>query len=223
LPRQSGQVAEGILGSGVSLARYRLGHLKGDPAWHAFLLPDGEGPWWRLGAFSERSDAIEAINKLRRLVIQLNIESEGMHVVEHILLRPRIPATRDYDAPAMDTDCLSLRLSVVFPAWTARCKDKRFRQLAMETVRLNCPAHVVPEVLWLGFDDMLKFEELQQDWTGRLAGIDAARLGMLLDVDAATGEVDAASARLMEFLIARQGQACWALAPPSENGRRTGA
>jgi hypothetical protein len=211
LPRQDGQVEEGILSSGVSLACYRLGHLEGDTAWQAFLRSGGEAPWWRLGSFSNRHDAIEAVNKLRRLIVLLNVESEGMHVVEHILLRPRDPAAPEGGASAADADFFSFRVSVVFPKWTARFRDRRFRQLAKETVCLNCPAHIVPKVLWLGFDDMLEFERLQEDWLQRLAGEGAA-----------AGDVDAASARLVEFLIARRGEDCWVLLPTSENGQGSG-
>lgn len=212
LPRVDGKIGSGVLSRGISLANYRLGHLKGDAAWQALLLPDDEGPWWRLGAFTSRHEAILAINRLRRLIVLLNTESEGMHVVEHILLRPRDSAARQSTRSAADDDFFSFRLSLVFPAWTARLQDDRFRQLARETVRLNCPAHCVPEVLWLGFDEMVRFESLQAEWLRALTGKAVTR-----------SELDAAAGPLVDFLRVRRGDACWALMPGPDNGLRSDA
>jgi len=211
LPRSGGNVPESVLRSGISLASYRLGHVDEHADWQAFLLPDADGPWWRLGAFANRHDAIVAVNGLRRLIVLLNTESEGMHVVEHILLRPRNAVIGKFGSADSQTDFFSLRLSVVFSAWTARFQDQRFRQLAKETVRLNCPAHVVPEVMWLGFDDMLKFEQLQSEWLQAFSDGGAAATGF-----------DAAAARLIEFLVAHRGEACWVLAPTFDNGNVPG-
>ena len=203
LPGSGGKIREGVLRSGISLANYRLGQVKGSGDWQAFLMPDVAGPWWRLGEFADRQEAIIAVNRLRRLILLLNTESEGMHVVEHILLRPRNAIAGVQRSPVSEIEFFSLRLSVVFPAWSARFQDERFRQLARETLRLNCPAHLVPELIWLGFDDMLKFEQLQADW-----------LDTLCDQGGATATaLDDAAARLVEFLFARKGEACWALAP----------
>ncbi|MCP4285377.1 MAG: hypothetical protein GY792_13130 [Gammaproteobacteria bacterium] len=201
LPRSDGNVQAAILRSGISLGNYRLGQAEGGTDWQVFLLPDADGAWWRLGVFASRHDAIVAVNSLRRLIVLLNTESEGMHVIEHILLRPRNDVIGECGSAVLQTDFYSLRLSVVFPAWTARFQDQRFRHLARETVRLNCPAQVVPEVMWLGFDDMQKFEQLQSEW-----------LQVFSDEGTTAVGFDAAAARLIEFLIAHRGEACWALA-----------
>ena len=134
-----------------------------------------------------------------------------MHVVEHILLRPKNRDSEQQVRIAVDEDFFSFRLSVVFPAWTARFQDQRFRQLARETVRLNCPAQVVPEVLWLGFDDMLEFERLQTAWMDAYRGEGVT-----------PGDLDAVAARLADFLLAHRGEACWALAPSFEPDRESG-
>lgn len=211
LPKSDGKVGETVLRRGISLSNFRLGHISGSADWQAFLLPDGDAPWWRLGAFTDRRAAIAAVNGLRRLIVLLNTGSEGMHVVEHLLLRPRSPGVKRGATTVLDNDFFSARLSVVFPAWTARCQDPHFRQLARETVRLNCPAHVVPEVIWLQFDDMLNFERLQAEWVQTYC-----------DAAAPVSDLDAAAERLVEFLLSRRGEACWALAPAFENGRAPG-
>jgi hypothetical protein len=205
LPRRDDRIGAGVLSSGVFLASYRLGHLEGDSAWQAFLLSGDEGRWWRLGSFSDRSDAIEAVNRLRRLVLSLNVESEGMHLIEHILLRPRATTGREGAESAAPSDFFSLRLSVLFPAWTARFRDRRFQQLVKETVCLNCPAHLVPQVLLLEFEDMLELERLRDNWLEALSGEgDGFR------------KADEASAELVEFLVRRKGEDCWDLRPVSE-------
>jgi hypothetical protein len=212
LPRHGDQVPESVLSAGVALTSYRLGHLDGDAAWQVFLLSGGEDTCWLLGEFSSRQEAIDAVNGLRRLIIWLNVHSEGMHVVEHILLRFAYP-TEPVAGPTA-TDFFSLRTSVVFPGWTARFRDQRFRQLAKETVCLNCPAHIVPEVLWLGFEDMQEFERLQEDWLNGLSGEPPV-----------AGDMAAASTRLVEFLGARRGADCWDIQPTtpsaSESGNRS--
>ncbi|MCB1872059.1 MAG: hypothetical protein KDI49_08655 [Gammaproteobacteria bacterium] len=212
LPKRAGKVAETVLHRGISLANYRLGHVKGSSDWQAFLLPDGDAPWWRLGAFADRRAAIEAVNRLRRLIVLLNTGSEGMHVVEHLLLRPRSQGVKSGAADIVEHDFFSLRLTVLFPAWTARFQDPRFRQLARETVRLNCPAHLVPEVNWLQFDDMQVFEQLQAEWVQTYR-----------DAAAHPAELDAAAERLVSFLTARRGEACWALTPAFDDGQAPGA
>ncbi len=209
LPRRDGQVEPGVLSSGVFLSSYRLGHSNEDTSWHAYLVSGDEdrARWWRIGPFANRGEGIEAVNKLRRLVVELNTESEGMHVVEHILLRPRKQAPPASGESQVASDFISFRLSVLFPAWTARFRDRGFRALAVETIRLNCPAHTVPEVHWLEFADMLEFERLHGDWSLSLAGGSAA-----------AEAVDAASAPLREFLSARKGEVCWAMAPSDGHG-----
>lgn len=104
----------------------------------------------------------------RPLAIDPDPDSDGMHVIEHVLLRPTVIA------PLYPAAFYSMRLTVVFPAWTARGKDDEFRRFAEETVQLNCPAHVHPECLWLEFDDMVEFEETYKAWlAAKLAACNA--------------------------------------------------
>ncbi len=87
--------------------------------------------------------------------------SEGLHLVEHLLLRPIGSALPIPDLPM---DYYTFRVSVVFPSWPARCADKEFRKLAEETVRINAPAHIGVDIYWLGFQEMLEFEIIYHDW-----------------------------------------------------------
>ena len=100
-------------------------------------------------------------NHLRYFIKTLNILSEGMHLVEHLLLRPAAGSKGFADIP---DDFSFLRASVVLPTWPARCTNAGFRRLAEETIRLNGPAHIAIDFYWLGFQQMLAFEILYHDW-----------------------------------------------------------
>lgn len=209
LPHSNGKLDQGILRTGVSLGNYRLGQEKEKATWQAYLnAPDGDC-WWRLADFQKREDAVRAVNRLRRLLLLLNTASEGMHVVEHVLLRPRGNAATEGSGFPVENDFFPFRLSVVFPDWTARFQDERFRQFVRETVGINCPAHLTAEVLWLDYDDMLTFEQLQEDWLNALAADPASE-----------ADLNEAAQRMLRFLLARRGEACWALEAAAEAGQR---
>lgn len=120
---------------------------------------------------------------LRRYLLHLSKETEGMHVVEHILLRPTAFMQKQHEFRAKFAN----RISVIFPAWTARCNDPQFRSLAEELVRQNCPAHICPEIYWLDFKDMCRFEVLQNNWRILLAS--GARRSNPDALDLASGEI----------------------------------
>jgi hypothetical protein len=85
-------------------------------------------------------------------------------------------------------------LSVVFPRWTARFTEPGFRELARDTVQQNCPAHVVPAIVWLELEAMREFEHLHGVWLERLGR---------RDDDA--GALDDAARQLSNFLRAAPG------------------
>jgi hypothetical protein len=210
LPRLRERIGEDVLGAGASLGGYRLGHLRDANGWQAFLATRDERRWWRLAPFPSRAEAIEAVNRLRRLIVLLNARSEGMHVIEHILLRPRSQGPPGGTPSPAPRGFYPFRLTVAFPAWTARFQDRRFRQLACETVQLNCPAHIVPTVIGLGFDQMVELEQLQEQW---LMPLSAGAAGL--------EEIDAASRRLTEFLLSRSRSEHWDLRGQGDSGQRS--
>ncbi|TPW09268.1 MAG: hypothetical protein FD130_2595, partial [Halothiobacillaceae bacterium] len=61
-------------------------------------------------------------------------------------------------------DFYSCRVTLLFPAWSARCYDPTFRVVAEETVTINLPAHLYAEFYWLEFQTMCEFEILHQNW-----------------------------------------------------------
>ncbi len=186
-----------MLVSGIDIARFRLAQLGG--GWQLFLelgpdeLDEGMRSWAVLGVFAGRDAGIRAANRLRRALVALSRASEGLHVVEHILLRARQPETRDLSTLAAS----ALQLTVVMPGWTPRLARSDFRQLVAETVRLNCPAHVLARCVW--FDDienLLDFEICHAVWRDALAAYLAATE---LEDDAAA-ELDARARDVQRLL-----------------------
>jgi len=186
-PLDAKLLPESLLLRGILLDRYRT--LKRSEGKTELLFkPYDEGKWWRVAEFTDRSRAVVAVNALRRLLIRLSLASEGMHVVEHILLRPMgIEKHEDIDIPP---EFYPFRVSVIFPAWTARCRDEDFRRLAEDTVIRNCPAHVFPGFYWLNFEQMMAFEGLFKQWAEEKSGEESGGPGL-----------NNASRSLIRFLI----------------------
>ncbi|WP_161887921.1 hypothetical protein [Pontibacter russatus] len=133
--------------------------------------------------------ACEATERAWRL-----IHSEGLHVVEHILLRPRCEEDcrcDQYRASCKDkthccfpwkepeTDpcaaqpdiCLipgadpySFIATVVLPAWPVRFRKPESRQLVESVLYREAPAHVLLRILWLAPHDFCCFESKFKSW-----------------------------------------------------------
>ena len=110
--------------------------------------------------------------------------SEGFHVVEHMLLRLR-SANETGNDPFMkvqlasdDTcDCVeardpySFRLTIVLPSWSTRFQDLKFRRFVEQTIRLEVPAHIYPKICWVSHDQMKEFETCYSQWAEQLASL----------------------------------------------------
>ncbi len=105
---------------------------------------------------------------------------EGFHVLEHLLLRPRFKEVIDgvnVTDPLLfvepddfgniqqeNKDPYSFRLTVVFPLQLKQFNDPSFRELAERIVRLETPAHVMPDVVFLNNIQLSKFEYAYKNW-----------------------------------------------------------
>lgn len=169
---RGGLLSAAVLRTGLYRDRYRV---QGEPHDQAgdrvaagpqrlVLGPDESGRWWPLGEFATPEAAARAADSLRRFLMHLSLESEGLHVVEHVLLRPVGDSPQHAALKDLPADFYALRLSAVFPNWTARCAQPNFQRLADETVQINCPAHVAARCLWLGHEAMATFESAYADW-----------------------------------------------------------
>lgn len=192
---------EALFRDGALLANYRLARSGG-----AYRLHVQAGGRWRLlGSHARRDAAVAAAHAAVAHLVRLNRRCEGMHIVEHVLLRPGLRREDDgrhlrEDGPPNhgpanhgpgNPDFYAAHVSVVLPRWTLRCADRGFRNLVEETVREHCPAHIQPGFLWLGPTDMAEFEALHDAWRDALrswhAGLDVARAELGQDLHDTAG------------------------------------
>ncbi len=120
--------------------------------------------------------AKEAIKLLKQVFLD-----EGMHIIEHLLLRP-LPVSQHITAndlkegffplcAALNPDCdcpitdyYSFRISVVLPYWTERFRNMDFRGFAEDTIHRETPAHILPKFCWVSMYDMHRLETAYTDW-----------------------------------------------------------
>jgi hypothetical protein len=108
-----------------------------------------------------------------------NCPSEGMHLLEHILLRPRFVSTKknaeeDYKLMEVclnencdfcgEEDPYSFRLSFILPAWEDRFQNIQFRQYFEEMARTEAPAHCLLKICWVSNSKMHEFEIAYKKW-----------------------------------------------------------
>jgi hypothetical protein len=164
LARHRPGLDEALFRAAAHRDRYRLWRREGEVgAWRLALGPDERRHWWHLADFDSEAAARRAAGNLRRFLLRLHDESEGMHVVEHVLLRPLGEGGAQADLP-LPAGFFALRISVVLPAWTVRTQQPAFRRFAEETLRINCPSHLALDCLWLAFDAMQRFEQCFESW-----------------------------------------------------------
>jgi len=192
IPVKNGLLSSSLLTGGIYIERYRLVKLNSTQDYALTFLLD-ENQYWHLGSYADQTSAVEAANNLRQFLLLLNKDSEGLHVVEHILLRPQPDSSNPAPGSDQDADFFSFRISVIFPLWTTRCQDRQFRMLAEETLRLNAPAHVYPEFYWLDFTRMVEFEGIYQHWSA-----------LKCDRDAEAAELERSARQLAVFLLERR-------------------
>jgi hypothetical protein len=123
-----------------------------------------------------QSDAKAGLEKLKEL-----FSDEGVHLLEHILLRPLpvietidmtdltggffpLAAELNPDCDCSTTDYYSFRISAVLPYWTERFRDMDFRGFAEDTMHRETPAHIVPKFCWVSMYDMHRFETAYTEW-----------------------------------------------------------
>ncbi|MGN6826886.1 hypothetical protein [Paucibacter sp. M5-1] len=126
-----------------------------------WLGPDEQQRWWPLGRQADAAAAQDLALALHGFACGLQLRCEGLHLLEHLLLRPQGEVPLPPDVP---DDFYAQQLSVVLPAWTARGADPRFRTLAARTVAELAPAHLQTHCLWLQAEALQAFELALQGW-----------------------------------------------------------
>lgn len=99
----------------------------------------------------------------------------GLHLLEHILLRPRNTTFNLFDVCLHNCDCMcetdpySFRASVVLPYDAGHFDIMEYRQYFEEKIREEAPAHVMLKICWLNNDLMRQFELAYKKWIETLA------------------------------------------------------
>jgi hypothetical protein len=119
------------------------------------------------------------------------IEREGMHLIEHLLLRPKtvfdklLDIHTDVDCEQCKiTDTYSFVMTAILPYWPDRFRDRNFRNFIEKTLREETPAHVALNVCWVSPLHMDLFEKAYKYWliqSNTLAFDDPERIKALKD------------------------------------------
>jgi hypothetical protein len=120
----------------------------------------------------------DAQDKIDEIVAELNNpcgEPEGLHLIEHLLLRPRNDEFKLMEVCLHDCECLceldpySFRVSVVLPYWPNHFENMAFRNYFERKIREEAPAHVQLKICWIGNEALRQFEVSYKDWVETLA------------------------------------------------------
>lgn len=147
-----------LLRAAVRPELYQWAPAAGGQLW---LGPDEDGRHWLLVHGANDVRAQDDAQALHEAACQLQAAGEGLHLVEHLLLRPLAPA--ESGPPAVD-DLAAVQVTLVFSGWTARGADLRFRNLAAQVVAREAPAHLRCRLLWLDATQMQAFETAWEAW-----------------------------------------------------------
>ncbi|NOQ28156.1 MAG: hypothetical protein GQ564_22565 [Bacteroidales bacterium] len=88
---KDGAICETFFRYGINLEYYRIGRLKRRKDYTVVFKHPKYNDYIYIGDFKQRERAVFAINCLQQFLVKLNQQSEGIHIVEHILLRQENP------------------------------------------------------------------------------------------------------------------------------------
>ncbi|WP_455811032.1 hypothetical protein [Pseudomonas graminis] len=147
-----------LLQFGIDNRRYRLlpGAEHDDVQLFFNAGIEGNPQWFYIARHPDKQALTALCHQLQQWLIELNHNSEGLYVVEPILLR-----TGDDNASLNDR---ANRVTLVLPGYTARFSNLRFREQAQQLIIDNSPAHLLTQCLWLDFSAFGQFETLYSQW-----------------------------------------------------------
>ncbi|MEL0635656.1 hypothetical protein V6259_02590 [Marinomonas sp. TI.3.20] len=124
---------------------------------------DEDKRWLYIGRHTNKDKLLNFCHHLQQWLTQLNHESESLHIVEHITLRPR--------QTLVDITPYAHQISIILPGFTTRHHNAHFRQQAEALIRNNSPAHLLVNIHWLSFHDFCEFESLYFAWREQKAKV----------------------------------------------------
>jgi hypothetical protein len=63
-----------------------------------------------------------------------------------------------------NADPYSFKATAVLPCWPKRLRDPSFRNLVEKTIISESPAHIRTKVVWIGIEEMQRFEKVYNAW-----------------------------------------------------------
>ena len=117
----------------------------------------------------------------------------GLHLIEHILLRPRAvipPPDKMFDLMQVclhgcdcpcELDPYTFRASVVLPYWPAHFDNMAFRTYFENKIREEAPAHIMLKICWVNNDLLREFELRYKKWVETLAAYSFDNAAGLID------------------------------------------
>jgi hypothetical protein len=131
--------------------------------------------------FHNETDAQNAISAIANEFKKDCNDPAGLHLIEHILLRPReniLPPDKMFelmqvclhncDCPC-EQDPYTFRASVILPYWPEHFDNMAFREYFENKIREEAPAHVMLKICWLNNDLLTDFEMRYKIWVEALA------------------------------------------------------
>src|SRR5690606_36196142 len=119
----------------------------------------------------------EAAETIQEIIVELTQECNspvGIHIIEHLLLRPKNEnfglmevCLQDCDCPC-EMDSYSYRASVVLPHWPKHFDHMSFREYFERKIREEAPAHVHLKICWVSNEKLRECETRFQSWIAAL-------------------------------------------------------
>lgn len=87
---QIGRKNIGFLRDGIDMQQYKVGPEINNKGFIILYRAQGERQWSRIGKYDTRENAMNALNYFVESLKKLSINTEGFHLLEHVLLRPSL-------------------------------------------------------------------------------------------------------------------------------------
>ncbi|ASU33910.1 baseplate J/gp47 family protein [Mucilaginibacter xinganensis] len=68
-----------------------------------------------------------------------------------------------------NADPYSFKTTIVLPCWPKRLRNLSFRRLVEKTILAESPAHIQTKVMWIGIEEMQRFEKAYNNWLLEMA------------------------------------------------------
>jgi hypothetical protein len=155
-------------------AAFKIAAEDGTTTWKVTIV-SGDRTLTHNTAFDSEGDAFAAarrvIDRYDALLGSAPCDTKGMHLIEHILLRPQAVDDPRMDIclgegcePCGDEDPYSFRVSVVLPYWPEDFRNLDYRAQVERTIREEAPAHVQVRICWIDQAQMMELDKAYKAW-----------------------------------------------------------